>query len=196
MKSNVEKLLNAGFTVLRRGDAREPIIKQALPCGSLGNISWKTMEKFPTKAARDRRWKELEADPKVILDDFLTDRPYWDEERGGVAIPLLGIVLDAKNLAKEDWSSARTLCAAAGQRMFTKSEAYILMWQKDEINAILKEHNGDLLDGWFWTDTEDEDPNYSAPYAWFVSFGSGLFGNNGKGSSFTVRAVKDYILEK
>lgn len=189
MQTTHKKLIDAGFTVLRRGDAREPIIKQALPCGSLGNISWKTMEKFPTKAARDRRWKELEADPKVILDDFFTDRPYWDEERGGVAIPLLGIVLDAKNLAKEDWSSARTLCAAAGQRMFTKSEAYILMWQKDEINAILKEHNGDLLDGWFWTDTEDEDPEYSATIAWYVGFGSGYFLFNLKGIAYVVRAV-------
>ena len=189
MQTTHKKLIDAGFTVLRRGDAREPIIKQALPCGSLGNISWKTMEKFPTKAARDRRWKELEADPKVILDDFFTDRPYWDEERGGVAIPLLGIVLDAKNLAKEDWSSARTLCAAAGQRMFTKSEAYILMWQKDEINAILKEHNGDLLDGWFWTDTEDEDPEYSATYAWYVYFGSGGFHSGVKYGTYIVRAV-------
>lgn len=189
MQTTHKKLIDAGFTVLRRGDAREPIIKQALPCGSLGNISWKTMEKFPTKAARDRRWKELEADPKVILDDFFTDRPYWDEERGGVAIPLLGIVLDAKNLAKEDWSSARTLCAAAGQRMFTKSEAYILMWQKDEINAILKEHNGDLLDGWFWTDTEDEDPEYSASIAWYVIFGGGYFYFNVKNSTYIVRAV-------
>ena len=190
MQTTHKKLIDAGFTVLRRGDAREPIIKQALPCGSLGNISWKTMEKFPTKAARDRRWKELEADPKVILDDFFTDRPYWDEERGGVAIPLLGIVLDAKNLAKkEDWSSARTLCAAAGQRMFTKSEAYILMWQKDEINAILKEHNGDLLDGWFWTDTEDEDPEISATYAWFVTFGSGYFYSTYRNGTSIVRAV-------
>ena len=195
MQTTHKKLIDAGFTVLRRGDAREPIIKQALPCGSLGNISWKTMEKFPTKAARDRRWKELEADPKVILDDFFTDRPYWDEERGGVAIPLLGIVLDARNIAgDETWDNARTLCAAAGQRMFTKQEAYVLMLQKEQINAILKEHHGDLLDGLFWTDTEHE--KYSAYYAWFVHFGIGLFSGYGKNYSLIVRAVKDYILEK
>ena len=190
MQTTHKKLIDAGFSVLRRGDAGEPIIKQAAPCGNLGLISWKVVEKFPTKAARDRRLKELVSDPKVILDDFFTDRPYWDEELGGVAIPLLGIVLDAKNLAeKEDWSSARTLCAAAGQRMFTKSEAYILMWQKDKINAILKEHNGDLLDEWFWTDTEYEDTKYSATHAWCVGFGSGHFGNGGKLNTFTVRAV-------
>lgn len=114
--------------------------------------------------------------------------PYWSEERGGVVIPLLGIVLDAKNIANdENWDSARTLCAAAGQRMFTKREAYVLMWQKDEINAILKEHHGDLLDGWFWTDTEHE--KYSAANAWCVYFGSGVFNNNYKYYTYVVRAV-------
>ena len=188
MQTTHKKLIDAGFTVLRRGDAREPIIKQAAPCGNLGNISWKVVEKFPTKAARDRRWKELESDPKVILDDFNTDRPYWDEERGGVVIPLLGIVLDAKNIANdENWDSARTLCAAAGQRMFTKKEAYVLMWQKDEINAILKEHHGDLLDGWFWTDTEHE--KYSATGAWYVYFSTGGFNGTVKNYTCVVRAV-------
>lgn len=114
--------------------------------------------------------------------------PYWDEERGGVVIPLLGIVLDARNIANdENWDSARTLCAAAGQRMFTKREAYVLMWQKDEINAILKEHHGDLLDGWFWTDTEHEE--YSATIAWCVYFGSGYFNFIYKSNTCTVRAV-------
>lgn len=114
--------------------------------------------------------------------------PYWSEERGGVVIPLLGIVLDAKNIADdENWRSARTLCAAAGERMFTKREAYVLMWQKDEINAILKEHHGDLLDGWFWTDTEHE--KHSPAGAWCVGFGSGGFNVDGKYSTCIVRAV-------
>lgn len=190
MKTTTAKLIEAGFTVIRRGDTRQPIIKKASLEGKFRNIRWIIMERFETKAARDRRVKELEEDPKVILDDFFTDRPYWDEERGGVAIPLLGIVLDAKNLAeKEDWSSARTLCAVAGQRLFTKSEAYILMWQKDEINAVLKEHNGDLLDGWFWTDTEEEDPKHSATNAWYVSFRSSCFYDTQKYHVYTVRAV-------
>ena len=114
--------------------------------------------------------------------------PYWDEERGGVVIPLLGIVLDAKNIANdENWDPARTLCAAAGQRMFTKREAYVIWWQKDEITAILKEHHGDLLDGWFWTDTEHE--KYSATYAWFVVFGTGGFNGDYKYGAYVVRAV-------
>ena len=114
--------------------------------------------------------------------------PYWSEERHGVVVPLLDIVLDAKNIANdESWDSARTICAAAGQRMFTKQEAYILMWQKDAINAVLKEHHGDLLEGWFWTDTEHE--KYSADSAWYVYFGSGGFNNNFKYHTCIVRAV-------
>lgn len=113
--------------------------------------------------------------------------PYWSEERGGVVIPLLGIVLNAKNLLyDESWTDARTMCAAVSTRMFTKHEAYILMWQKDEINAILKEHDGDLLDGWYWTDTEDK--KGLATNAWYVDFGSGYF-SNGKHRTLTVRAV-------
>ena len=123
---------------------------------------------------------------KKTLKDMIA--PYWSEERGGVVIPLLGIILDAKNIANdENWDSARTLCAAAGQRMFTKREAYVLMWQKDEINAILKEHDGDLLDGCYWTDTEHE--KYSATFAWYVHFGSGYFNHFSKYYPFTVRAV-------
>lgn len=123
---------------------------------------------------------------KKTLKDMIA--PYWSEERGGVVIPLLGIVLDAKNIANdENWDSARTLCAAAGERMFTKREAYVLMWQKDEINAILKEHHGDLLDGWFWTDTEHE--KYSPANAWYVYFGSGYFNYFYKPNTYLVRAV-------
>ena len=189
MQTTHSKLIDAGFTVVRRGDAKDPIIKQAVHSDPLGNISWRIMEKFTTKAARDRRIKELDQDPKVLIDD-LTTRPYWDEERGGVVIPLLGIVLDARNLLeKASWDTARTMCSTAGTRMFTKQEAYVLMWQKDAINDILKEHNGDLLDGRFWTDTEDEDPEYSAASAWFVNFGSGYFVSHYKYYSFTVRAV-------
>ncbi len=190
MQTTNAKLIDAGFTVLRSGDARQPIIKKASYTSELRNISWTTMERFETKAARDRRLKELEADPKVIIDDFSTKAPYWDEERDGVVIPLLGIVLDARNISNsEDWKTGRTLCAAAGQRMFTKKEAYILMWLKDEINALLKEHHGDLLDGWFWTDTEDEDPRFSPASAWCVSFGSGYFYPGNKYNSYVVRAV-------
>lgn len=191
MQTTNAKLIAAGFTVIRSGYTKgnQPIIKKAIIADrAVKSVSWITMEKFDSKAARDRRLKELEADPRVIYDDFGSNFPYWDDERGGVVVPLLGIVLDARNIASDEtWDNARTLCAAAGQRMFTKQEAYVLMWQKEQINAILKEHHGDLLGGWFWTDTEHE--KYSATYAWYVDFGSGYFGSSGRNFTFTVRAV-------
>lgn len=80
--------------------------------------------------------------------------PYWSEEKNGVVIPLLDIVLDAKNACKtaKKWKDARPILESLNRRMFTRDEAYILLWQKDEINAILKEHNGELMDGFYWTD--------------------------------------------
>ena len=191
MQTTNAKLIAAGFTVIRSGYTKgnQPIIKKAIIADrAVKNVSWITMEKFDSKAARDRRLKELEADPKFIYDDFGSYSPYWDDERGGVVVPLLGIVLDARNIADdESWDTARALCAAAGQRMFTKKEAYVLMWQKDQINALLEAHHGDLLDGWFWTDTEYE--KYSATGAWCVYFGTGVFDFSSKYFTFTVRAV-------
>lgn len=114
--------------------------------------------------------------------------PYWSDEKNGVVIPLLGVVLDAKNMSDklQTWDKARALCAEAGRRMFTRQEAHILMWQKDRINAILQEHQGDLLDGWMWTDTEHE---FSAAIAWCVYFGSGYFTYGYKYDTYIVRAV-------
>lgn len=79
--------------------------------------------------------------------------PYWIEEKNGVVIPLLDIVLDAKNASQKakNWKDARTIIKSLNRRMFTRDEAYILLWQKEEINTILKEHNGDLMDSIYWT---------------------------------------------
>ena len=116
--------------------------------------------------------------------------PAWDAERGGVYIPLLNIILQPKNLATEsgehyiEWEEANRLAAVAGGRLFTKEEALLLYWQKDAINAILKEHGGELLDGYFWSSSE-----YNEPYAWFVYFSSGDVGNIFKFNSLVARAV-------
>lgn len=62
---NGEKILKAGLTVLRADDNPSPRIKQ-LKLASSGNPSWATLEKFETKAARDRRLKELLKAENVI----------------------------------------------------------------------------------------------------------------------------------
>lgn len=116
--------------------------------------------------------------------------PAWDAERGGVYIPLLNIILQPKNLPDEkggryhEWEKAMSLAEKAGGRLFTKEEAHLLYWQKDAINAILKEHGGELLDGLFWSSSE-----YSETNAWGVYFSSGLVNSAGKYFSYVARAV-------
>lgn len=57
-KQSVEKLLSAGYIFLRQedgiGNGRQIAIKYSDSFGS-----WKTLETFKTKAARDRRINEL-----------------------------------------------------------------------------------------------------------------------------------------
>lgn len=187
MQDNNKKLIAAGFTIVRSGETNVPIIKKCTVSSPLGNLSWTIMEKFTTKAARDRRLAELKTDHKVIVDEYLPREPYWDDEEGGVVIPELHIVLDAKNLDGghgHSWNEAMQLADAAGKRLFTRDEAYILMYHKDKINSILKEHKGDLLDGYFWSSLE-----YHGTYAWGVYFGSGIFGSSIKNYTYIVRAV-------
>lgn len=187
MQSNYAKLINAGLTLLRSGETNQPIIKKCELRSKLGDCSWITMEKFPTKAARDRRLAELKQDPKIIIDEFLPATPYWDDELNGVVIPQLHVVLDAKNMddgREHTWPEAMKMAANAGKRLFSRDEAHLLVYLKDSINALLEAHGGDPLDGYFWTSLE-----YNPANAWCVGFGSGGTGNYSKGYTFTVRPV-------
>lgn len=116
--------------------------------------------------------------------------PTWDEKNGGVYIPLLNITVQSKDLRNADgdkyvsWKEANRLAEEAGGRLFTRDEAYILLFQKDAINAILKEHNGELLDGLFWSSSESNETN-----AWYVYFSSGYVSYSNKCNSIVARAV-------
>ena len=111
--------------------------------------------------------------------------PYWDEERQGVVIPVIGKVLDAKNLSKkaEKWDASMQLATAAGKALPSKKEMYALLFFKDEINDILKKHGGDLLESCFWASTE-----CSGIGAWYTSFPTG-YGNYYRYTANYVRAV-------
>lgn len=116
--------------------------------------------------------------------------PTWDEEHGGVYVPLLNIILQPKNLVSADggryheWAKANQLAKAAGGRLFTKDEAHILLWQKDAINAILEAHDGDPLSSGFWSSSECLET-----YAWYVYFSSGYVLSYSKSGSLVARAV-------
>ena len=58
------KVMKAGFVIIRSDDQPSPRIKYK----GNGQQEWKTLEKFDTKAARDRRFKEL-----MDISTFITD---------------------------------------------------------------------------------------------------------------------------
>ncbi|MBO7652840.1 MAG: hypothetical protein J6S84_09065 [Bacteroidales bacterium] len=65
-----EKLLDAGYTFLRLDDFGESGNCWIRYCSgsSRDTIAWKVLETFPTKAARDRRAKELIESGKYLMD--------------------------------------------------------------------------------------------------------------------------------
>lgn len=58
-----DKVIEAGFMIIRPDDFPNIRIKYRV-----GNGAWKTLEKFDTKAARDRRLKELLKNILTIMD--------------------------------------------------------------------------------------------------------------------------------
>ena len=126
---------------------------------------------------------------KRIIDQYQL-APTWDEKNGGVYIPLLNITVQSKNLRNADgdkyvsWKEANRLAKEAGGRLFTRDEAYILLFQKDDINALLKDHGGDPLDDLFWSSSE-----FSETFAWYVNFSSGSVDSYYKSGSDVARAV-------
>lgn len=134
-------------------------------------------------ASIEERMTKLMSKP-ASLDSIA---PYWDEERKGVVIPLIGKVLHAKCLGESDWGGAKKLAKEAGGELFSKKEGYILAYYKDEINELLEAHGGDKLEGWNWCSSES-----SALYAWLVDFGSGYVSSYPKYYTDCVRAVSAF----
>lgn len=58
-----DKVIAAGFKIIRADDQPNIRIKYRV-----GNGAWSTLEKFDTKAARDRRLKELLKDNLIVED--------------------------------------------------------------------------------------------------------------------------------
>ena len=111
--------------------------------------------------------------------------PTWDEERKAVFIPIINKYLDAKRSAKEmTWDEAIAYVKKAGKEPPSQHEMFAILFFKDEINAILEEHGGDLLTEWAWSSSE-----YSANLAWIVYFYNGVVYVNGKYYVGYVRAV-------
>lgn len=56
--------MRAGFTIIRKDNQPQPRIKYK----QFGFPEWRTLEKFSTKAERDRRFKEQTKDITIIKD--------------------------------------------------------------------------------------------------------------------------------
>ena len=98
-------------------------------------------------------------------------QPYWVEEQQGVYIPLIDKVLLKNNIPEMSYYDYMEYAKSNGVQIATQDNLLQMYLQKDEINKILKEHNGDMLDTWFGSSTE-----YNPYYMRFVHFSTGSCG--------------------
>ena len=118
-------------------------------------------------------------------------QPYWIEEQQGVYIPLIDKVLLKNNVPEMHYEDYMEYAKSNGVQIATKDELLQMYLQKDEINKILREHNGDMLDTWFGSSSE-----YGLYYEWCVNFGSGYCYNATKLNYSASRTVVDLKSKK
>lgn len=113
-------------------------------------------------------------------------KPYWDGKRQAVFVPVINKFLDAKRLTDEEveWEEGMKLAKEAGKELPSQHDMFALLLFKDEINAIISVHGGDILEDWEWSSSE-----CSAYYAWGVGFYDGYVNAGGKYNGYYVRAV-------
>lgn len=117
--------------------------------------------------------------------NFSNLNPSWDEERKAVFIPIINKYIDFKNSEKEmKWDEAMAYAKKAGKELPSLHDMFAILFFKDEIGAILKEHSGDFLGGWAWTSTED-----GIGHVWLVNFDGESLPVCNKRSFGCVRAV-------
>ena len=61
--TDLEKLIKAGYTIIRADDYEKPCIKTFL-----GNFQWKSSDPFETQGKRDAAIEQMLKDPMVLLD--------------------------------------------------------------------------------------------------------------------------------
>lgn len=113
-------------------------------------------------------------------------QPYWVEEQQGVYIPLIDKVLLKKNVPEMTYWDFMEYAKTNGVQIATKDELLQMYLQRDEINRILKEHNGNILNSWTASSS-----GYGSHNEWVVHFGSGYCGNTDKNDFCVSRAVVD-----
>lgn len=64
-KVSQDKCISKGFSIIRKDDYPTPRIKIRCVVGR----DWRTLEKFDTKAARDREFDHLMKNNEMMIDD-------------------------------------------------------------------------------------------------------------------------------
>lgn len=118
-------------------------------------------------------------------------QPYWVEEQQGVYIPLIDKVLLKNNVPEMSYYDYMEYAKSNGVQIATRDELLQMYLQKDEINKILREHNGDMLDTWFGSSSK-----HGLYSEWLVNFGSGYCYYTSNHYSYVSRAVADLKLKK
>ena len=118
-------------------------------------------------------------------------QPYWVEEQQGVYIPLIDKVLLKNNVPEMPYGDYMEYAKSNGVQIATKDELLQMYLQKDEINKILREHNGDMLDTWFGSSSK-----YGLYSEWLVNLVYGYCYYTTKYNSIVSRAVVDLKNQK
>lgn len=81
-------------------------------------------------------------------------QPYWVEEQQGVYIPLIDKVLLKNNVPEMSYYDYMEYAKSNGVQIATKDELLQMYLQRDQINKILEEHNGDIFNAWVGSSSE------------------------------------------
>ncbi|MBQ9310759.1 MAG: DUF1566 domain-containing protein [Bacteroidales bacterium] len=123
--------------------------------------------------------KQQEILPKLVEDE--------SGNGIGIYIPVINKTIYFRDCPEKrmSWRDAMAYAESIGRSLPSLRECYILMYFKDEINAIAKKAGyPDFLSGPAWSSTE-----YNGGYAWGMNFASGGVGISYKYNAFTVRPV-------
>ena len=118
-------------------------------------------------------------------------QPYWVEEQQGVYIPLIDKVLLKNNVPAMSYYDYIEYAKSNGVQIATKDELLQMYLQRDQINKILEEHNGDMFDTWFGSSSK-----HGLYSEWLVNFGSGYCYYTSNHYPYVSRAVEDLKSKK
>lgn len=118
-------------------------------------------------------------------------QPYWVEEQQGIYIPLIDKVLLKDNVPAMSYYDYMKYEKSNGVKIATKDELLQMYLQRDQINKILKEYNGDIFNAWVGSSSE-----FDRNSEWVINFGSGGCSDTYKSDLNFSRAVIDLKSKK